>query len=68
MISKLLTLQQTADILGVSYARAADLARKGNLGGVVHLGRQVRVNTDDLERFLRDGGRSLAGNWRHRES
>ena len=58
MISTLLTLTQTADILNVTYARAADLARRGFLP-TVRLGRQIRIDADRLKALIAGGGRSL---------
>jgi len=64
----LLTLKETADILRISYARAAELARTGLLPGVVHIGRQVRINADSLEAFIASGGKALPGGWRRKEA
>ena len=50
----LLTLNEVATILHVSYARAAELARTHILP-IVRLGRQVRVDQEVLECFIRDG-------------
>ena len=58
MISTLLTLTQTADILNVTYARAADLARRGFLP-TVRLGRQIRIDSDRLQTLITEGGCSL---------
>jgi excisionase family DNA binding protein len=60
---QLLDLKQTAAILNISYARAADLARAGLLP-VVRLGRQVRVDPQQLETFIAHGGKNLPGGWR----
>lgn len=60
----LLNLRQVADILGVTYLRACELARTGILPGVVRLGRQYRVQPDKLEQFIEQGGRGLPGGWR----
>jgi hypothetical protein len=63
---QLLTLQKTADILGVKYARVAEMVRTGFFpdGCVVRLGRQIRVDSEALEQFLRNGGKALPGGWR----
>lgn len=58
MTSSLLTLTQTADILNITYARAADLARRGFLP-TVRLGRQIRIDADRLQKLISEGGRSL---------
>jgi excisionase family DNA binding protein len=62
----LLKLHETATILRVSQDRVAQLARLGILP-VVHLGRQVRVNSESLQEFIRAGGRALPGGWRKRK-
>jgi hypothetical protein len=61
--TKLLTLDQTAEILNTTYARAAGLARE-NLIPVVRLGRQIRVDPIRLQEFIAGGGRALPGGWK----
>lgn len=63
MLRRKLTLREAADVLQVSYHRAAELARQG-LIPVIRLGRQVRVCPDQLETFIAKGGRALPGGWR----
>jgi excisionase family DNA binding protein len=63
MRKPLQTLRQTAEELGVTYERAAQLAREGVLP-VVRLGRQYRVDPDRLAEFIAAGGRRLPGGWR----
>lgn len=63
MLRQALTLKQAADLLQVTYGRAADMARKGLLP-VIRLGRQVRVCPEELEGFIKKGGRALPGGWR----
>ncbi len=63
MHQTLLTLEETAKQLNVSYARAAQLAREGILP-TIRLGRQIRVHPDQLSEFLARGGRALPGGWR----
>jgi excisionase family DNA binding protein len=63
MTKQLLTLVQTAKVLKVKYPRAAELARDGIIP-VVRLGRQVRVDPDQLTQFISGGGRALPGGWR----
>jgi excisionase family DNA binding protein len=60
---ELLTLDQTAKVLRVKYARAAELAREGVLP-VVRLGRQIRVDPDQLSDFVSKGGKALPGGWK----
>lgn len=55
---RLLTLRECAELLNVTYQRAAALARHGALP-VVHLGRSVRVRADALDDFLQRGGATL---------
>jgi excisionase family DNA binding protein len=59
----LLTLQEVAERLSVSYGRAAELARL-NVIPVVRLGRQIRVDPIRLQEFIAGGGRALPGGWR----
>jgi excisionase family DNA binding protein len=63
MTKQLLTLEEIARILKVKYPRAAELARDGIIP-VVRLGRQVRVDPDQLTEFISGGGRALPGGWR----
>ncbi len=63
MAKVLLTLEQTAETLNVSYARAAQLAREGILP-TIRLGRQIRVDPEQLAAFIANGGRPLPGGWR----
>jgi len=67
MPQTLLTLAQVARVLNVSYARASQLAREGILP-IVRLGRQYRVDPQQLERFIAEGGRTLPGGWRREAS
>ena len=59
----LLTLDETAKVLNVKYARAAQLAREGILP-TIRLNRQIRVDPDQLNEFISRGGRALPGGWR----
>lgn len=59
----LITLKEAAKTLGVTYARADELARQ-DLIPVVRLGRQVRLSPEALEDFIRGGGKTLEGGWR----
>lgn len=63
---KLLSLREVAEILSVTPARAAALARE-NLLPVVRLGRQIRVHPEQLQRFIENGGKALPGGWRRTE-
>lgn len=59
----LLTMEQAAKILNVTYYRMADLVRQ-NVVPAVRLGRQVRIDPDAFDEFIRGGGKSLPGGWR----
>jgi putative molybdopterin biosynthesis protein len=63
MEKTLLTLEDSAKILNVTYPRAAQLAREG-IFPTIRLGRQIRVDPDQLADFLARGGRALPGGWR----
>jgi len=58
MNHRLLTLQQTAALLQVPYPRAANLARLGLIPSI-RLGRQVRIDPTQLQRFLAEGGAGI---------
>jgi len=62
-LEELLRLKDAAAKLGISYARAAELARQGLLP-VVRLGRQIRVSPERLADFVANGGKALPGVWR----
>ena len=62
-IPTLLTLRETAAILKVSYYRAAQLARE-QIVPVVSLGRTYRIDPQQLQEFIRGGGKRLPGGWR----
>ena len=59
----LLTIPETAQVLGIREARVYDLARDGLLP-VVHLGRQLRVSEGALRAWIAGGGTALPGGWR----
>jgi excisionase family DNA binding protein len=50
--------------LNITEARAYQLIREGLLRGAVKLGRQIRIDPDELEEFIKSGGQGLAGGWR----
>ena len=47
-----------------SDARVYELARRGILPGVVHVGRHVRFDMAEVLKFIEQGGRRLRGGWR----
>ncbi len=57
---RLLTMTQVAKILQVSPSRVYELARQ-RLLPVVRLGRQIRVDEDELREWIKAGGQSLGG-------
>jgi excisionase family DNA binding protein len=59
----LLTVREAADVLRVTPQRVYELIRAELLPGI-RLGRQVRVDEAQLQTWIADGGRRLAGNWR----
>ena len=50
--------------LNITEARVYQLVREGLIRGAVRLGRQVRIDPDELEEFIKSGGQALAGGWR----
>jgi len=60
---KLLKAEAVAKILDVSKARVYELIRLEILPAV-KLGRQVRVEEQDLYEWIALGGRDLAGGWK----
>ncbi|RPJ32472.1 MAG: DNA-binding protein [Planctomycetaceae bacterium] len=63
MSAELLTIDELSHILKVSRQRAYELCRTGVVPHV-RLGRQIRVHPGQLQEWLANGGRSLAGGWR----
>lgn len=59
----LITLADAARRLGVTYQRAAALAREETIP-TVRLGRQIRVDPAALEEWIRSGGKPLPGGWK----
>ena len=63
----LLRIAQVAELLDVSVARAYELARVGVLP-TVKIGRQLRIDPDQLDQWISAGGQSLPGGWRREPS
>ena len=59
----LLTLREVAEVLRVPVPRAYGLARAGVIP-TVRLGRQIRVDSGQLDAFVQNGGKGLPGGWR----
>lgn len=57
---KLLTIPETAEIIGVSVQAAYQLARENKIP-VVRIGRRVRVNSIKLQEWINNGGCSFPG-------
>ena len=55
----LLRAAEAASLLRVPVARVYELSRSGDLP-VVRLGRQVRIHPDELDKWMRKGGKPLA--------
>ena len=60
---KLMKIGEVAEVLDVSLSRAYALVREGVLPSV-RLGRQVRVERDQLAEWLAKGGAKLEGGWK----
>jgi excisionase family DNA binding protein len=63
MDKKLLRLTQVARILDMREAQVYRLAREGVLP-VVRIGRQLRVDPDALDEWIKAGGQGFAGGWK----
>lgn len=60
---RLLRIPAVARILDLPEQRIYELARQGILPHV-RLGRQIRIDSEQLELFIKNGGRALPGGWR----
>jgi len=60
---RLLKVPEVARILDTSEGRVYTMLREGILPGV-RLGRQIRVDREALEEFIRNGGQALPGGWK----
>ena len=60
----LLTVGEASSLLGLRKSRIYTLVREGILPAV-RFGRQVRIERGVLNDWIRTGGRSLSGGWRH---
>jgi len=67
MSGKLLKVSEVAAILDVSVARAYELCRE-NILPHVRLGRQLRVDPDQLQEWIKNGGKALPGGWKKNAS
>ncbi len=53
---QLITVKEAAAMLAITEWRAYELARRGQLPGVVRIGRYVRFDPGALEEFIQAGG------------
>jgi putative molybdopterin biosynthesis protein len=60
-MNRLLQMSEVAERLHVSVQRGYELARKGMIPSV-RLGKQIRVDAEELEAFIRRGGASAEDN------
>jgi excisionase family DNA binding protein len=61
---RLLQVPEVARRLSVPESTVYDMARQNRIGGVVRVGRRVRFDPIELERWIRSGGQALPGGWR----
>lgn len=59
----MMTLPEVAHILGITKERAYAIARSGLLP-TVQIGRQIRVDRQQLNIWIENGGKSLTGGWK----
>jgi excisionase family DNA binding protein len=64
-LGRLLTVEETAPLLGVTEARLYDMARRKIISHV-RLGRTVKFSAQKTEEWVENGGRSLPGGWKRR--
>lgn len=62
-VSEALTTNEAAKILRVKRSRVQELIRQGILPHF-RLGRQIRIDRQQLRRFIERGGQALPGRWR----
>jgi excisionase family DNA binding protein len=57
-MSNLVKVEEVAEVLNVTRQRAYELIRRNMIPGVVRLGRQVRVDLEELEEWIKRGGKA----------
>ena len=62
-ITEALTTDEVARILKVKLPRVQELVRQGILPHF-RLGRQIRIDRQQLQHFVERGGQALPGGWR----
>lgn len=60
-MSNLVKVEEVAEVLKVTRQRAYELIRRNMIPGVVRLGRQVRVDLEELEEWIKRGGVAPSG-------
>ena len=60
----LLSVSEIAEILGITVDRTYSLSRAGILP-VVHLGRQIRIDPEQFEEWIKNGGQAFLGGWKY---
>ncbi|MFB5192947.1 helix-turn-helix domain-containing protein [Alicyclobacillus fastidiosus] len=60
---RMLHAQEVARVLGVSVQRVYTLARNGVLPAT-RMGRQIRIDSNVLEQWVKHGGQAYLGGWR----
>jgi len=63
MPKKLLRMPEVARILDIREDRVYQLCREGILPHC-RLGRQIRIDPEELEAFIKNGGKALPGGWK----
>ena len=61
------TVPEIADLLQMKRERIYEAVRLG-LVPAVHIGRQIRIEERAFVEWVRDGGQTYAGGWRHQAS
>ena len=61
------TIPEIADLLQMKRERVYEAVRLG-LVPAVHIGRQIRIEERAFVEWVRDGGPTFAGGWRHQAS
>ena len=61
------TVPEIADLLQMKRERVYEAVRLG-LVPAVHIGRQIRIEERAFAEWVRDGGQTHAGGWRHQAS
>jgi excisionase family DNA binding protein len=67
MSKRLMDAVETGKFFGIQPQRIYDMARKGILP-VVRLGRQIRFDQDQLEKWISEGGKALPGGWKNEKN